>query len=153
MKKMILAVLALASIWSSAWATEKSFTSPDGKLTVVVEDQNGIATYRVNWGETEFIGSSPLGVNTNMGNYTNELTLAGCEVKTVKESYDLRTIKQSHVDYEATEAVCSFEKQGKKVMDVIFRVSNRDVAFRYRILPQRDTKVCVVNEEASGFKL
>ena len=153
MKKTILAVLALASVWSSAWATEKSFTSPDGKLKVVVEDQNGIATYRINLGETEFIGSSPLGLNTNMGNYTNELTLAGCEVKTVKESYDLRNIKRSHVDYEATEAVCSFEQKGKKVMDVVFRVSNRDVAYRYRILPQRDTKVCVVKEEASGFKL
>ena len=153
MKKIILGVLALASVWSSAWATEKSFTSPDGKLTVVVEDLNGIATYRVNLGATEFIGSSPLGVNTNMGNYTTDLTLTGCEVKEVKESYELRNIKQSHVDYEATEAVCSFEQGGKKVMDVIFRVSNRDVAFRYRILPQRDTKVCVVNEEASGFKL
>ena len=153
MKKIILGMLALASVWSSAWATEKSFTSPDGKLTVVVEDQNGIATYRVNLGTTVFIENSPLGLDTNMGNYTTNLTLAGCEVKTVKESYDLRNIKQSHVDYEATEAVCSFEKQGKKVMDVIFRVSNRDVAFRYRILPQRDTKVCVVNEEASGFKL
>ena len=146
-------MLALASVWSSAWATEKSFSSPDGKITVVVEDLNGIATYRVNLGATEFIGSSPLGVNTNMGNYTTDLTLAGCEVNAVKESYDLRNIKQSHVDYEATEAVCSFEHKGKKVMDVIFRVSNRDVAFRYRILPQRDTKVCVVNEEASGFKL
>ena len=146
-------MLALASVWSSAWATEKSFSSPDGKITVVVEDLNGIATYRVNLGATEFIGSSPLGVNTNMGNYTTDLTLAGCEVNAVKESYDLRNIKQSHVDYEATEAVCSFEQKGKKVMDVIFRVSNRDVAFRYRILPQRDTKVCVVNEEASGFKL
>ena len=146
-------MLALASVWSSAWATEKSFSSPDGKITVVVEDLNGIATYRVNLGAAEFIGSSPLGVNTNMGNYTTDLTLAGCEVNAVKESYDLRNIKQSHVDYEATEAVCSFEQKGKKVMDVIFRVSNRDVAFRYRILPQRDTKVCVVNEEASGFKL
>ena len=36
MKKIILGMLALASVWSSAWATEKSFTSPDGKLTVVV---------------------------------------------------------------------------------------------------------------------
>ena len=120
---------------------------------MVVEDQNGIATYRVNLGTTEFIGSSPLGVNTNMGNYTNDLTLVGCEVTTVKESYDLRNIKKSHVDYEATEAVCSFEKNGKKVLDVIFRVSNRDVAYRYRILPQRDTKVCVIENEASGFKL
>ena len=153
MKKIILGMLALASVWSSAWATEKSFTSPDGKLTVVVEDQNGIATYRVNLGTTEFIGNSPLGVNTNIGNYTNDLTLAGCEVTTVKESYDLRNIKKSHVDYEATEAVCSFEQKGKKVLDVIFRVSNRDVAYRYRILPQRDTKVCVIENEASGFKL
>ena len=153
MKKIILSMLALASVWSSAWATEKSFSSPDGQLTVVVEDQNGIATYRVNLGTTEFIGSSPLGVNTNMGNYTNDLTLVGCEVTTVKESYDLRNIKKSHVDYEATEAVCSFEQKGKKVLDVIFRVSNRDVAYRYRILPQRDTKVCVIENEASGFKL
>ena len=153
MKKIILGMLALASVWSSAWATEKSFTSPDGKLTVVVEDQNGVATYRVNVGTTEFIGSSPLGVNTNIGNYTSDLTLAGCEVNEVKESYDLRNIKRSHVDYEAIEAVCSFEQKGKKVMDVIFRVSNRDVAYRYRILPQRDTKVCVIESEASGFQL
>ena len=153
MKKIILGMLALASVWSSAWATEKSFTSPDGKLTVVVEDQNGVPTYRVNVGTTEFIGSSPLGVNTNIGNYTSDLTLAGCEVNEVKESYDLRNIKRSHVDYEAIEAVCSFEQKGKKVMDVIFRVSNRDVAYRYRILPQRDTKVCVIESEASGFQL
>lgn len=153
MKKFILGALALASVWSSAWATEKSFTSPDGKLTVVVDDSNGAATYRVNLGATEFLGRSPLGLKTNMGDYTQDLTLAGCEVKEVKESYDLRNIKQSHVDYEATEAVCSFEQKGKKVIDVIFRVSNRDVAYRYRVLPQRDTKVCVVNEEASGFQL
>lgn len=153
MKKIFLVLLAMASMSLSAWSAEKSFSSPDGKITVVVEDQNGIATYRVNLGATEFISSSPLGVNTNMGNYTTDLTLTDCEVNTVTKSYDLRNIKQSHVDYEATEAVCSFEQKGKKVMDVIFRVSNRDVAFRYRILPQRDTKVCVVNEEASGFKL
>ena len=108
MKKFILGALALASVWSSAWATEKSFTSPDGKLTVVVDDSNGAATYRVNLGATEFLGRSPLGLKTNMGDYTQDLTLAGCEVKEVKESYDLRNIKQSHVDYGATEAVCSF---------------------------------------------
>lgn len=153
MKKFILGAFALASVWSSAWATEKSFTSPDGKLTVVVDDSNGAATYRVNLGATEFLGRSPLGLKTNMGDYTQDLTLAGCEVKEVKGSYDLRNIKQSHVDYEATEAVCSFEQKGKKVIDVIFRVSNRDVAYRYRVLPQRDTKVCVVSEEASGFQL
>ena len=153
MKKMILAVLVLASTWSSAWATEKTFNSPDGKVAVVVDDTNGAATYRVTLGGVEFIGRSPLGLKTNMGDFTQGLTLSACEVKAVKDSYDLPNIKCSHVDYEATEAVCSFEQQGKKVMDVIFRVSNRDVAYRYRILPKGETRVCVVNEEASGFQL
>ena len=153
MKKMILAVLVLASTWSSAWATEKTFNSPDGKVAVVVDDTNGAATYRVTLGGVEFIGRSPLGLKTNMGDFTQGLTLSACEVKAVKDSYDLPNIKCSHVDYEATEAVCSFEQQGKKVMDVIFRVSNRDVAYRYRILSKGETRVCVVNEEASGFQL
>ena len=153
MKKMILAVLVLASTWSSAWATEKTFNSPDGKVAVVVDDTNGAATYRVTLGSVEFIGRSPLGLKTNMGDFTQGLTLSACEVKAVKDSYDLPNIKCSHVDYEATEAVCSFEQQGKKVMDVIFRVSNRDVAYRYRILSKGETRVCVVNEEASGFQL
>ena len=153
MKKMILAVLVLASTWSSAWATEKIFNSPDGKVAVVVDDTNGAATYRVTLGSVEFIGRSPLGLKTNMGDFTQGLTLSACEVKAVKDSYDLHNIKQSHVDYEANEAVLSFEQQGKKVMDVIFRVSNRDVAYRYRILSKGETRVCVVNEEASGFQL
>ncbi|MBP3213393.1 MAG: glycoside hydrolase family 97 protein [Bacteroidaceae bacterium] len=153
MKKMILAVLVLASIWSSAWATEKTFNSPDGKVAVVVDDTNGAATYRITLGSVEFIGRSPLGLKTNMGDFTQGLTLSACEVKAVKDSYDLPNIKCSHVDYEATEAVCSFEQQGKKVMDVIFRVSNRDVAYRYRILPKGDTRVAIVESEASGFQL
>ena len=153
MKRIILCVLAMTSIWSSAWATEKSFSSPDGKLAVVVDDQNGAATYRVTLGEVEFLGRSPLGLKTNIGDFTQGLTLSGCEVRAVKESYDLRNIKQSHVDYEATEAVCSFEQQGKKVMDVVFRVSNRDVAYRYIVYPKGQTLVAVVEGEASGFQL
>ena len=79
--------------------------------------------------------------------------MTGCEIKKVQEQYQLSTIKQSNVNYEATEAVCSFEKQGKKVMDVVFRVSNRDVAYSYTIYPKGGTLVCVVDSEASGFQL
>ena len=153
MKKIMLTMLAAASIWSSAWAAEKTFSSPDGKLTVTVDDLGNAASYQVKLEETEMVCRSPLGIKTNMGDYTKQLTMTGCEVKTVKETYDLRTIKQSHVDYEATEAVCSFEQGGKKVMDIIFRVSNRDVAYRYQLYPKGDTRVAVVESEASGFQL
>lgn len=153
MKKILCAVLAVASMWSSAWATEKSFSSPDGKLTVVVNDQGGAPTYRVTLGETEFLGKSPLGLRTNIGDFTQDLTMTDCEVKEVSQNYDLRNIKQRHVDYRATEAVCSFEQKGRKVMEVVFRVSNRDVAYRYTIMPTRSALVAVVDGEASGFQL
>ena len=57
------------------------------------------------------------------------------------------------MSYQANEGVATYLQNGRPVMDVTFRVSNRDVAFRYKIYPKRDTRVCVVQSEASGFVL
>jgi len=51
----------------------------------------------------------------------------------------------------ANEAVFSFTQQGKTIYDVIFRISNNDVAFKYKIYPQGETLSCVVKQEATGF--
>lgn len=61
------------------------------------------------------------------------------------------TIKQSKVRYVANEAVFSFTQQGKTIYDVIFRISNNDVAFKYKIYPQGETLSCVVKQEVTGF--
>jgi hypothetical protein len=42
-------------------------------------------------------------------------------------------------------------KDNRPAIDVIFRVSNNDIAFRYKVYPQRDRRSCVVNEESTGF--
>ena len=143
----------LITCWSTANAEEKTFTSPDGQVQVTINDENGTPNYSVKYASSEFLKSSPLGLHTNIGDYSKNLSMTAFDTKKVEDHYDLRNIKQSHVDYEATEAVASFTQNGKKVMDVIFRVSNRDVAYRYHIYKKDDTKVCVINEEASGFSL
>ena len=153
MKQLSFSVIALLAACTNCMAEEKNLTSPDGKMTVSINDEGGVPTYRVDYAGSEFISSSPLGLMTNMGDYSKNMTFSGFDTSTVKESYDLRIIKQSHVDSEANQAVCSFTQDGKKVMDIIFRVSNRDVAFRYRVYPKGETRVCVVNEEASSFTL
>lgn len=51
----------------------------------------------------------------------------------------------------ANEAVFSFTQQGKTIYDVIFRISNNDVAFKYRMYPQGETLSCVIKKEATGF--
>ena len=132
-------------------AAENSFFSPDKKIQVVVNDNAGQPVYQVIYDNVKLLDNSPLGLNTNIGDFTQNLSMTACDITEVSDSYQLRNIKQSQVNYQATQAVCAFQQGGRKVLDVIFRVSNRDVAFRYKIYERRDNKVCVVNNEASGF--
>ncbi len=153
MKRMMTAA-ALALCLLTAQATEKTFQSPDGKMAVTVSDQGGKATYQVTLDGTVFITPSPLGVVMNFADLSQGLTLKDCQTTTVKDEYSLKTIKQSHVSYEATEAVCQFEKDGKPALDVIFRVTGRDVAYRYKIYgAKKDMFSAVVESEASSFIL
>lgn len=139
----------------SVQAEEQSFVSPDGKIKVVVTDEQGTPDYTVSYNNEVFILQSPLGLKTNIGDFTEGMTLkaANSEVKQINEAYELATIKQRKVNYVANEAVCTFEKDGKVIYDIIFRVSNRDVAFKYRMYPQRETRSCIVQEEATAFQL
>ena len=153
MKKTIMTCLALLCLTTAANA--QSIQSPDGKVTVTLElAEGGKPCYKVNYQGLEVLNNSALGVVTNIGDFTQGLEVKEVVQNKVNRTYDLRNIKQSHIDYEANEAVATYTRQGNPVMDVIFRVSNRDVAFRYKIYPgRRDTRVCVVENEASSFVL
>ena len=152
MKKLsfLFALLLVVSL-----AKAQSVQSPDGKISVVLELlDGGWPHYRVLYEGQEVVRQSALGIRTNIGDFTQGLVLKGVEDSQVSDSYELRSIKQSHVAYEANEAVVKYaDKDGKDLLDIIFRVSNRDVAFRYRIHPQKETRVCVVEGEASSFVL
>ena len=145
----------LALLCLTTAANAQSIQSPDGKVTVTLElAEGGKPCYKVNYQGLEVLNNSALGVVTNIGDFTQGLEVKEVVQNKVNRTYDLRNIKQSHIDYEANEAVATYTRQGNPVMDVIFRVSNRDVAFRYKIYPgRRDTRVCVVENEASSFVL
>ena len=147
-------MLAVAGMLQTVGAAER-LTSPKGDIVVLVDVQDGKPTYEVSLGGVQFLKPSPLGLVTNIGDFTDGLTLAGCDSKTQHDEYWLKTTKKSHISYDATEAVCRFEKDGKQVMDIQFHITDRDVAYRYKIYPKRgrggETLVAVVNGEASGF--
>ena len=154
MYKQIFFTTTLAILLSVMTANAQSVTSPDGDIKVTLELTNqGKPQYSVNYEGQEMLKPSALGLTTNIGDYTQGLTLKGVVTNPVSDTYSLRNIKQSHVAYQANEAVATYEKDGRTVMDIIFRVSNRDVAFRYRLYPKKDTRVCVVESEASSFVL
>ena len=155
-KRVLLALLAVAGMLQTVGAAER-LTSPKGDIVVLVDVQEGKPTYEVSLGGVQFLKPSPLGLLTNIGDFTQGLTLAGSESKIQHDEYSLKTTKQSYISYDATEAVCRFEKDGKQVMDIQFHITDRDVAYRYKIYPKRgrggETLVAVVNGEASGYVL
>ena len=152
-KSIILSCLLLTYV--SAQAFEKKIASPDGNIVVTVNDEGGMPGYQVDYKGAAVLLRSPLGLKVNFEDLTKDLVIKDCTTKTVTDDYSLKTIKQSNVHYEATEAVCQIEKGGRHAMDIIFRVSNRDVAFSYQLLPKKirggETLAAVIEGEASGF--
>lgn len=154
MKKVFFGLIGLM-IAFNAVAEDRKLASPDGRIEVTVSDSDGTPDYSVTYDGNVFILPSPLGLNTNMGEYVSGMTMLPEKEapRLIEEQYSLKTIKQSQVDYKAVEAVFTFAKDERPVYDVIFRVSDRDVAFRYRLYPRRNTLSCVIFSEATGFQL
>lgn len=147
-------VLLLCLMSFFALKAQSVAISPDGKLKVLVALNNGQPAYSVSYNEKTFLEKSPLGLKTNVGDFTTGLVLeANVTQNKIDETYELPNIKQSKVHYTANEAIFSFTKEGKAAIDVIFRISNNNVAFKYKIHTQKEARSCVVQEEASGFLL
>ena len=150
MKFFIVMAMLLGS--SVASAENKQITSPDGKLVVTVADMDGRPSYSVSYDNVLFLKPSPLGMIANIGDFSSGMSLEkNVSTNKIDETYELASIKKSKVHYVANEAVFSFTQQGKTIYDVIFRISNNDVAFKYRMYPQGETLSCVIKKEATGF--
>lgn len=128
-------------------------TSPDGKLQVNVTCEDGKPVYTVTYNGKPCMKTSPLGLNTNIGDFTKDLSLSNCSaVEPVKTDYTLYNIKRKNNHYEANQQIYTFSQNGKEVLKAIFQVSNSNIAFRYEILnSKKEAKCAVVNDEATGF--
>ncbi|MGQ7946595.1 glycoside hydrolase family 97 catalytic domain-containing protein [Flavobacterium sp. WC2509] len=136
----------------NAQSQQTTINSPDGKLKLQVSVIDGKPTYNVLYNGKIFLEQSPLGLKTNVGDFSSGLELKDKIVQNkIDETYELPNIKQSKVHYVANEMALSFTKEKKTAIDVVFRVSNNDVAFRYKVYPQNKALSAVVNEEVSGF--
>ena len=113
---------------------------------------DGRPSYSVSYDNVLFLKPSPLGMIANIGDFSSGMSLEkNVSTNKIDETYELASIKKSKVHYVANEAVFSFTQQGKTIYDVIFRISNNDVAFKYRMYPQGETLSCVIKKEATGF--
>ncbi|WP_300701737.1 glycoside hydrolase family 97 protein [Bacteroides sp.] len=143
---MLMAVMPLA-------AQNVVVKGPDGKLQLTVScPESGEASYTIDYNGKQMLASSPLGLETNVGDFAKFLKLTGHTEKAINTVYNQSRIKVSQVHYTANELVCSFANAAGQKMDVTFRISNNDVAFRYTLSRQGERGSVTVNQEATGFR-
>ena len=153
MNTKFFSALALWALLPGAMTAQK-VAGPDGKLVVDVTENNGKPTYSVTYDGKTFIKDSPLGLRMDIGDLAGGMVLSeASEIVPVSDSYSIPNIKKSHVDYNANQRTYTFTKDGKKMYDVLFQVSDNDVAFKYVLAPQGETKVGRVDEEVTTFIL
>ena len=148
-KQAFLFLLALSA--SPLWAQEASVSGPDQQLRVNVSVENGAPLYSVTYKGKTILEPSPLGFIANIGDFSQGMTYVEQKKRTIEETYTLDRIKKSTVNYHANELTVTFQNADRQPMDVTFRVSNNDLAFRYELPRYGDTGSIVIRREATGF--
>ena len=148
-KQAFLFLLALGA--SPLWAQEASVSGPDQQLRVNVSVENGAPLYSVTYKGKTILEPSPLGFVANIGDFSQGMTYVEQKKRTIEETYTLDRIKKSTVNYHANELTVTFQNADRQPMDVTFRVSNNDLAFRYELPRYGDTGSIVIRREATGF--
>lgn len=149
---IILAIAAAFSVSDGIYAQE--LAGPDGRLVVNITANDGRPCYSVSYNGRPFVLDSPMGLKMNIGDMSSGMVLTGAsDIEKISDSYSIPNLKESHVEFNANKRVYSFSKDGKKIYDVEFVVTDNDVAFRYILAPGGDTKVAVVDQEATAFTM
>lgn len=142
---------AFALLASQALAQSIIVTGPDTRLKVDLAVNGGIPMYSVSYDGKTILEKSPLGFIANTGNFSQGMSLIGQETSQINKTYTQDRIKRSVVNYAANELTVRLQNTNKQPVNIVFRVSNNDVAFRYEIPKSSETGSMVINEEKTGF--
>lgn len=147
--KCIVALLIL--IPNLLHAQNATINSPDNRLEVGVFMQDGQPYYKVAYGGETILEESPLGLYTNLIDYSKDLTWVRSTTDEVKRTYAENKFKQSQVHYQANELTCTLSSRDGKILEIVFLVSNNDIAFRYQLPEVEEPTALVVEKELTGF--
>ena len=140
-----------------AWAGDVNVFSPDGKVEVKVSDAGGRMYYSVALDGQEMLQPSALGLKTSIGDFTSNLSIFNSSQSSVTSSYQMRGTKAASADYSANRLSIDVKNKDGQKMNIVFQVSNNDVAFRYEMPRQKwqkkDMKRVRIMSEASSFNL
>ncbi|MDE5813852.1 MAG: glycoside hydrolase family 97 N-terminal domain-containing protein, partial [Muribaculaceae bacterium] len=151
MKLRTIAFCMLGGAW--LMGTAATVSSPDGRLVLTTSlSAEGQPLYSVTYDGLPILLDSPLGFISNIGDFSKGLTLTGEKTGKVDKSFEQAKIKKSHIDWHANTLTESYSAGKNRVMSIEWQVGDNDIAFRYVIPVDGDTRSMIIEKEASGFR-
>ena len=151
MKKLLI-ILLTTCLFQYISANDFIIVSPDRDLQVSVFLKDGTLNYNVTYKGKVILEDSPLGMITNVSDFSRNLVFVKKSEQIINKTYTGRTIKQSHVEYLANEVVSTYQTPQEEKITITFRVSNNNIAFKYALAQNAETARCIIEKELTGFK-
>lgn len=150
MRRLFLFV-AFITLTFISWA--EKLTSPNGKMTLNFELQNGVPVYSLKLEEKTIIYPSKLGLELkNTESLLNGFTLAQTETSAFDETWKPVWGEQKEIRNNYNELAVTLEQNStQRKLIVRFRVFNDGVGFRYEFPEQDKLVYFVVKSEQSEF--
>ncbi len=151
MKNTILLLFALigSNVWGKAQQVAQ-LQSPDKSLVLnVFLSTSGEVQYRIQKSGVNIIQPSVLGMMMKSHDFTQRMKLvAKSKPERITDNYQTKNAKKSSIQYQSNQLVLSFINKEEKKMDIIFRLSNDGLAFRYSF-PWIKNKETIIKEHSS----
>ena len=137
------------------WADDVRVSSPDGKLVVTVSDTGGRLYYTATLDGQQMLAPSALGLKTSLADLSRELTIHNSQLTIHNSQYQMRGTKASSNSYNANSLLLDVKNKDGIKFNVLFQVSDNDIAFRYQMprqtIRRREYKRVRILSELSSF--
>ena len=154
--RMIFAGLVLITASSATAQKTMRLKSPDGNIVFSLQLTSMSPNYQVTYKGKKLIDHSSLGLDfKDEDPFAKNLVASKPVFKNVDEQYDLVVGKSKNVHSQYTElAIALNEKNGRKrQVNLVARVFNDGVAFRYEFPSQKSREKYILTDEKTQFNL
>ena len=157
MRKIFNLLILVLAVSCQPIKNELVLESPSKNLKAKVFLDAGKAYYQLlssdGASETIIIKPSPLGLVRNDSKFSENLAIEKISsVQTVSDAYTMLTGKERELSYTANEASVLLRNADGKEIEMVFRLFDEGLAFRY-VLPGRSDNEFMVMSETTGFTI
>jgi len=145
-------LLLLVGFTLTTQGKETVVKSPNGQLVVTIDDERGLVNYSVTYQGKTFLKPSALGLKSDIGDFTQGLTLKDVKQSKIDQHYQMTRTKASSAHYVAQQADLTYTNRQGLPITITFCVSDNDIAFRYSLQPKGDSRLStVIYNETTSF--